>query len=145
MFVKASMRLVFAVLSCIVPACAQQQKPGPSPEEEEIARLQGLADQVKAALANSDLATANRLATELGLAISRHERALQLAQVEEALSADGANRFYGLGRAAIAAYDASDYDKAEIYAKELLSLAPQYRGSSATEMRYFTETWCLDA
>jgi hypothetical protein len=81
------MRLVFAVLICIVLARAQQQPP--SPEAAAIAQLQGLADRVKSALASGNLAAANRLATELGSAISRHERALTFAQLEAALPADG--------------------------------------------------------
>jgi tetratricopeptide (TPR) repeat protein len=120
------MRLVFAVLICTVLARAQQQQP-PSPEAAAIAQLQGLADRVKSALASGNLAAANRLATELGSAISRHERALTFAQLEAALPADGVDRFYTLARVANAAFDAADYAKAETYANELLALVPQYR------------------
>ena len=121
------MRLVYAVLICAVLAWAQQQKPVPSPEQEAITQLQGLADQVKSALASGNLAGANRLATELDSAISRQDRALTLAQLEAGLPADGPDRFYTLGRVAIAAFDAADYARAETYANELLALAPQYR------------------
>jgi tetratricopeptide (TPR) repeat protein len=127
---------VFAALICTVLAWAQQQKP-PSPEEEEIAQLQGLADRVKSALASGNLEAADRLATELGFAISRHERALTLAQLEAGLPADGPDRFYTLGRVAIAAFDASDYARAETYANELLALAPQYREDRRYDRRSY--------
>jgi len=117
------MRLVFAVLIWTALAWAQQK----SPEEEAIIQLQGLADQVKSALASGNLAGANRLSTELDFAISRQERALIFAQLEAGLPADGVDRFYTLARVAIAAFDASDYPKAETYANEALALAPQYR------------------
>lgn len=117
------MRLVLAVLICTVPAWAQQR----SLEKGEIAQLQGLADQVKSALASGNLAAANRVATELGLAISLLQQVLELTQLEAALPADGPDRFYTLARVAIAAFDAADYAKAETYANEMLALVPQYR------------------
>lgn len=119
------MRLALAVVIGSVVARAQQQ-PGPS-EKEQIAQLQGLADQVKSALASGNLEAGTRLATELGFAISRHERALTFAQFEAGLPAPGPGRFYTLARVAIAAFEASDYAKAESYANEVLALAPQYR------------------
>jgi hypothetical protein len=131
------MRLVLAVLICAVLARAQEQKP--SAEAEEIAQLQGLADQVKSSLASGDLAAANRRAAELGFAISRHERALTFAQLEAALPADGLDRFYTLARVAVAAFDASDYAKAETYAYELVALAPQYREDRSYHDRSYGE------
>jgi tetratricopeptide (TPR) repeat protein len=136
---RVFMRLVFAVLICTVLARAQQQKPLPSQEAEAIAQLQGLADRVKSALASGNLAAANRLATELGSAISRHERALTLAQLEAALPADGLDRFYTLARVANAAFDAADYARAETYANELLALAPQYREDRSYHDRSYGE------
>jgi hypothetical protein len=127
------MRLVFAVLIWTVLAWAQQK----SPEEEAIVQLQGLADQVKSALASGNLAGANRLAAELGFAISRHERALTFAQLEAGLPADGVDRFYTLARVAIAAFEASDYTKAETYANEVLALAPQYREDQRYDHRSY--------
>lgn len=120
------MRIVLGVLICTALAWPQQEKPAPSPEEQEIARLQGLADQVKSALAGHDFMTANRLASELGLGISHYEKVRELSQLEASLPVDGPDRFYRLAKTANAAYEVSDYDKAETYAKELLSLAPRY-------------------
>lgn len=117
------MRLVLSVLICAALAPAQQQIPSP----QEIAQMQGMADQLKGALASLDLATANRIATELGLVTSLHERARKFAQLEAGLPVDGRDRFYGLEQVAITAFDVPDYVKAETYAKELVELAPQYR------------------
>ena len=118
------MRVVLGVLICAALASAQQQK---TLEDEQFAQLQGLADQVRAVLLARDLPNASKLATELGLASSRFDRILTFTQLEAQLPADGVDRFYSLAHVAIAAYNAVDYTKAETYANELLTLAPQYR------------------
>ena len=126
MFVKTSMKPILVLPICIVFAWAQPQGPT-SPVEDAIARLQGLADQVKSTLADGDFATASRLATELGVAITQQERALKLVQLEAGLANDGPARFDALPRLATTAYEAGELGKAETYAKELLTLATQYR------------------
>jgi hypothetical protein len=107
-----------------------QSPPGPS--LEALKHLQDLADQVKAALEQGDLEGATRLSSDLMLGIHKQRKALEptppekLAKLEQDTPASGRARFYALSRLAAAAFDAGDLNKAETYAKELLSFAPEY-------------------
>jgi len=128
------MRFVLGALLCAALAWAQPQK---ALEDQVFAQLQGMADQVRATLLSRDLPNATRLATELGLATSRFDRILNFMQLEAELPVDGPDRFYALGRVAIAAYDATDYTKAETYANELLTLAPQHKEDQSYPKRSY--------
>lgn len=98
----------------------------------EIEKLQTLADQVKAALAASDLDLAMRLGAQLSVGISKQRQATQptpqqkLHDTVQSLPAEGIERFYGLKAAAQVAFDAGDLNTAENYANELLADAPSY-------------------
>ena len=50
-----------------------------------------------------------------------------LSNLEKSLPSDPQERFFKLSEVATAAFDAGDYDSAETYANELLSLASNYR------------------
>ncbi|WP_394766662.1 hypothetical protein [uncultured Paludibaculum sp.] len=105
--------------------------------------MQALADQVKDALANGNVPAANQLATELANGTSCREKCLQFRTLEAELPADGLERIYPLARAANAAYKASDYTKAETYARELLSLAAQYPEEEAYGTAIFSGNMVL--
>lgn len=116
-----------AVLICTALAWGQEESTRPPPEQQEVARLQALADGVKQALASGHLEVATRLAKELGEGVLRREKAVTFTQLEAGLPAPGRFRFYALARVANAAYEATEYSKAEAYSKELISLAPEYK------------------
>jgi hypothetical protein len=108
--------LIFAALA------GNSQDTGQPPPDPEIIRLQGLADQVKGAL-GADMVTANRVAKELGLGVSRREKALLVAYLETEVPSGGPDRIPKLSQVALAACDAADYGRAESKARELLSMA----------------------
>ena len=85
-----------------------------------------MADEVKAALTVGNIPAAERLAIELSDDVARHGKALRLAELEAVLPADGPNRIEALVPVAKAAYAASDYAKAETYARELLTFAQEH-------------------
>jgi hypothetical protein len=99
------------------------------PTPEELQRLQGLADQVKTALQRGDLDAALRPASDLMSGIIRQRKAAEpgpqekLAKLEQGAPIAGKERFYALSGLAKAAFDAGEFDKAERYARELLSAA----------------------
>lgn len=125
--------LAFALLISIVPSMSSlmAQVP-PSPPPDKLQALQDLADQVKAALQRGDLEAANRLSSDLMLGIFNQKNALtptpqeKLAKLENAATIAGIGRFCELADLAKAAFDASEPDKAEHYARELLAAAPEY-------------------
>src|SRR5215469_13511108 len=57
----------------------------------------------------------------------RQENTLKLARLEQQLPRGKRARFYALAGVAKAAFDAGDLEKAQRYARELLSLTPKYR------------------
>jgi tetratricopeptide (TPR) repeat protein len=102
------------------------------PSPEDLQRLLALADQVKAALQRGDLDAALRPASDLMSGIVTQRKAAEpspqekLANLEQTAATNGKERFYALSGLAKAAFDAGDFDKAERYARELLSAAPGY-------------------
>jgi hypothetical protein len=110
---------VFALLTGLLSA---QPKPAANPVD--------LAGQLKAALQAGDLETASRLNNQIQLALFKQRQAstptpaAKLAALEQTLPASGQERFYALSNVAKAAFDAGDYNKAEIYARELLADVP---------------------
>lgn len=125
--------LALASLLSIVPSVNSltAQVP-PSVPPDKLQALQDLADQVKVALQRGDLETANRLSSDLMLGIFKQKKALaptpqeKLAKLENAATLAGIGRFYELADLAKAAFDATELDKAEHYARELLAAAPEY-------------------
>jgi tetratricopeptide (TPR) repeat protein len=111
----------FVVLSSLT---LNAQNPAPTQQ------LQDIADRVKVALQHGDLDGANRLALDLMSGIAKQRKAVELspqdrlAKLEQAAPASGTARFYALAGLAKAAFDAGELDKAERYARELLSDAP---------------------
>ena len=114
------------VIATLTPFSVRAQG---QPTPEELQRLQGLADQVKAALQRGDLDAALRPASELMSGIVRQRKAAEpgpeekLAKLEQSAPIAGKERFYALSGLAKAAFDAGEFDKAERYARELLSAA----------------------
>jgi tetratricopeptide (TPR) repeat protein len=104
---------------------------GPSPEA--LQKLEQMTDQIRALLEKGDLKGAQRQSSELMLAISKEAKALEptpqdkLAKLELETPASGRERFYALAGMAKAAFSAGELNKAELYARELLSLAPDYQ------------------
>jgi hypothetical protein len=105
----------------------------PSPAPDQLQALQDLADQVKAALQRGDLDTANRLSSNLLVGIFKQRNALEptpqekLTKLEQTAAPNARERFYALSNLAKTAFDAGELNKAEDYARELLSVAPQYQ------------------
>jgi hypothetical protein len=95
-------RFYFTPVSNAVPFSIKAQAP-PSSSAGQFQTLEGLADQVKRAPQQT------------------------LATLEQALPPTGSARFYALPLLAKAAFDAAEFNKAEAYASELLSIAPGYR------------------
>jgi hypothetical protein len=123
------MRLMLVVLATTILVQAQAQPPEaprPSPDAEEKARVNWLADQVKDAVEKGNFPAANLFVSQLGLAVTKREMSFKLEEFESQLPAAGPIRIYPLTNAAKAAYDASDYAKAEKYAREVLALAEEY-------------------
>jgi hypothetical protein len=106
---------------------AAAQNPALTAAETE--RLSALADRVKAALAQGDATTANRLASDLMLGIFRDIKAAaptpqqQLQTLEATPHANAMEMYFALPKLAMAAFDAGEDDKAELYAKQLLALS----------------------
>jgi hypothetical protein len=112
----------------VLPVAAQS--PTLTPAETE--RLSAIADQVKAALAAGDAKAANRLASDLMLGIFRDIKAAtptpqdQLQALEAAPLPNGTGGIDpALVKLAVTAFDAGEYDKAERYATQLLTLSAQ--------------------
>src|SRR4051812_46296226 len=99
LLVNVMMR-VFCVLIFTALACNPQDSRQPSPDPE-IIRLQGLPDQLKDALGAADIATANWLAKELGLGVSRREKALRVTALEIEVPATGPMRVHGISKVAL--------------------------------------------
>lgn len=105
----------------------------PSPAPDQSQALQDLADQVKLALQQGDLKTASRLSMDLNLGIFKRLQALEptpqekLAKLEQAAPPIGIERFYALPDLAKAAFNAGEMNKAEGYARELLSASPEHQ------------------
>ncbi len=103
-----------------------QERPTKVPAEQ-LDKLNGIADQLKAALQHSDLDGPARLASDLLMGIQQQRIAVELSPqqkfvtLEESLPSSGIQRFYGLPRIAKVAFDAGEYTKAETYARELLA------------------------
>jgi hypothetical protein len=114
-------KLAFALIAVALVSQAQ-------PRPEDLRNLQTLADQVKTALERGDLDAAFPVASNLLAGIVRQRQAIaptqqeKLAKLEET-TAVGKERFYALSDLAKTAFDAGDLDKAERYARELLSSA----------------------
>jgi len=113
------------MLNVVIICCAAQQQSS-AQRDQEMARLKAILSQIADSLSKGRLAEASRSATALGTRISQHEMDLALEELEHRLPADGAGRIYPLDQAAKAAYRAGQYSKAEIYARELLSLSDKY-------------------
>jgi hypothetical protein len=128
--IHAGFTLLLSTMLCLFSIKAQAP---PSSSAGQFQTLEGLADQVKGALQRGDLETANRLSSDLMLGIFKQKKALAptpqqtLATLEQALPPTGSARFYALPLLAKAAFDAAEFNKAEAYASELLSIAPGYR------------------
>jgi len=105
----------------------------PSPSPDQVQALQDLADQVKVALQQGDLQTAGRLAADLNIGIFKRLKAIEpapqekLAKLEQAAPSTGMERFYALSDLAKAAFNAGELNKAEGYARELLSAQPEHQ------------------
>jgi tetratricopeptide (TPR) repeat protein len=108
--------------------------------EEAVARALGrereakrLLDQLNVALQQHNLPRAYQLSGDLSNRLLRQYKALEgtprekLAKLERQLPDSGSARFEALPDVAKAAFNIGDLDKAERYARELLSLAPEYR------------------
>jgi len=121
--------LVSTTLGALSIVAQTPAKPSPG----QLQALQDLADQVKAALQEGDLETAGRLAADLNVGIYRRLQALEptpeqkLAKLEQAAPPSELERFYALSDLAKAAFNAGELNKAEGYARELLSTAPQHQ------------------
>lgn len=121
--------ILFSVTLQVAPIRAQ---PTNDPATEQIQKLQDLADQVKAALGRGDLDLANRLSSDLMRGVFKQWKTVQppseekLARLEQKAPQNGRARFYALADLAKAAFDAGEPNKAEDYARELLSVAPEY-------------------
>jgi hypothetical protein len=102
------------------------------PTQEALQKLEQMTDQIRAMLEKGDLKGAQRQSSELMLAISKQVQSLaptppeKLAKLEQETQPSGRERFYALAGLAKAAVAAGDLNKAELYAGELLSLAPDY-------------------
>jgi len=125
--------LAFASLLSIMPGMNSLTAQVPSsPSPDKLQALQDLADQVKAALQRGDLDAATRLASDLMHGVVRQKQTLtptpqeKLATLENAAPPAGIERFYALPGLAKAAFQATELDRAERYARELLEAAPEY-------------------
>ena len=107
-----------------------QTPAGPAPEVRQ--KLEQMTDQIRAMLEKGDLKEAQRQSSELMLAISKQVQSLEptppekLAKLEQETQPSGRERFYALAGLSKAAVAAGDLNKAELYARELLLLAPDY-------------------
>jgi hypothetical protein len=119
--------LTTALCVCLTVLPVAAQSPALTPAE--IERLSALADQVKAALAKGDATTANRLASDLMLGIFRNIKAApptpqeQLQTLEATPHANEIETYFALPKLAMTAFDAGEYDKAELYGRQLLTLS----------------------
>jgi len=124
--VKRTFRLAPILVAFATFSLTAQTPPSVSPEQ--LQQLEALADQVKAALQQNDLNSANRLASNLMTGIYKQLKAVEptpqakLAALEQA-APTGIARFYALSKLAKTAFEAGELTKAESYARELLSLA----------------------
>jgi hypothetical protein len=121
------LKLAFAIVLATLTSFSVRAQAQPSPGD--LQELQGLADQVKAALQRGDLDAAGRLSSVLMTGIFKQRKAAEptaeekLAKLEQSAPA-GQERFYALPALAKAAFEAGEFDKAERYARELLTAAP---------------------
>ena len=121
------MKLAFAIVLATLTLFSAGAQGQPSPGD--LQELQGLADQVKAALQRGDLDAAGRLSSVLMTGIFKQRKAGEpsaeekLAKLEQSAST-GKERFYALPALAKAAFEAGEFDKAERYARELLAAGP---------------------
>lgn len=116
------------LIATLTSASISAQQPTVLPVEK-LRELQDMTDQVKVALQSGDLDRANRLSSDLMIAIFKQRQALEptpqakLAILEQKAPQGGPARSYALPGLATAAFDAEDLDKATAYARELLALA----------------------
>jgi hypothetical protein len=133
--------LAIALCVCLTVSPVAAQTPTLTPAETE--RLSAIADQVKAALAAGDAKTADRLASDLMLGIFRDIKAAtptaqdQLQALEGEPHASATSLYFALPKLAVAAFDAGEYDKAELYARQLLTLAAQRRSYESPGLGVF--------
>jgi hypothetical protein len=102
--------------------CGQEQ------QQDDNARLEWLADQVKDSLRTGSMAASRQFADELSLGVQRREKALEFKKLESLIPGGAASepiRVWPLAMAAKAAFNASHYETAEKYAKELLLFAEE--------------------
>ena len=140
------MKLAFAIVLATLTSFSVRAQGQPSPED--LQELQGLADQVKAALQRGDLTRraaspsdpddGNRIKQRKAAEPTRQER---LAKLEQS-APTGKERFYALPALAKAAFEAGELDKAERYARELLAAAPGMKRTGITATPSFWATWC---
>ena len=114
------MKLAFAIVLATLTSFSVRAQGQPSPGD--LQELQGLADQVKAALQRGDLDAAIRPASDLMSGIARDRKAAESSPQEklanlERTAGTGKLRFYALSGLAKAAFDAGDFEKAERYAR----------------------------
>ena len=126
------------IAAAILTSFSVQAQGQPSPEE--LQRLQALADQVKAALQRGDLDAAVRPAADLMSGIVKQRQAAEPSPAGETRELEqtapmSQERFYALAGLAKAAFDAGEFDKAESYARELLSAASGHRDWNCTMYR----------
>jgi serine/threonine protein kinase len=116
--------------------------------DEAVARARredetkNLLDKVNDALQQNNLPWASLLSGDLSNRLQKQQKAVEgtprekLARLEQQLPRIGSGRFDALFDVAIAAFKIGDLDKAEHYASELLSLAPEYRYDSNASFNY---------
>lgn len=98
-----------------------------------LEQLRNLAGQLSAALERGDLETAALVNMSLRKGISDQRQTLaispkqELARLEQAAATGASGRFEALPRLAVAAWNAAEMDKAELYAREILATATSNR------------------
>jgi len=109
-----------------------RERHGDESESDKFARAGQACERLNAAVAGSDPKQIQTAASELRPLLALLEMAPttaqeQLAALEKANpSASELDRFYDLPNLAKLAFNADDLQKAEIYARELLKMAPKY-------------------
>lgn len=122
-----ALALLLSAIPVQLPIRAQTPA-GPTPEA--LQKLEQMTDQIRAMLEKGDLKGAQRQSSELMRAISKQVQSLEpapsekLAKLEQETQPSGRERFYALADLAKTAFAAGDLNKAELYARELLSVAP---------------------
>jgi hypothetical protein len=139
--------LTITLCVCLTVSSVAAQTQTLIPAETE--RLSAIADQVKAALAAGDAKTANRLASDLMLGSFRDMKAAtptpqdQLQALEAEQHASATSLYFALPKLAVAAFDAGEYDKAELYARQLLTIAAQRPGYGSPGLGVFFDNMII--